>query len=84
MFIPIYLNSSLIYYFLEVINMSNIIKATMAVVVMLVIAIIIGTVEDGLTFTQSLTSTIGGYLEPLAILSTLGLIGYMAYSKVNG
>lgn len=62
---------------------SNIISMGIAIIVLVVIALIAGSVENGLVFNQTLTSTIGNYLEPLALLSGLALAGYMGYRALK-
>lgn len=56
----------------------RIVGTGIALVVLMVVAVIVGTIENSTTWTQSLSSTIGDYIEPLALLGGLVVAGMMA------
>lgn len=65
-------------------NVGSLVGGGIAAVMMLVSAVIISSVENATTWSQSLSSTIGNYIEPLAILATfaiVGMLGYRAFQK---
>lgn len=62
---------------------TRIIGSVIATISMLIMAVIIGSVENGITFTQTLTSTIGDYVEPLGVLSAFAIIGGAVYMAVR-
>lgn len=64
-------------------NVGGVVAGGVAIIVVLVIAIIVGSVEDGIVFTQSLSSTIGTYIEPLALLAALTIAGGLAYKAMK-
>lgn len=64
-------------------NAGRVVGSGIALVVLLVVAVIVGTVENDTVFKQSLSSTIGTYLEPLALLAGLTIAGSMAYKAMK-
>lgn len=62
---------------------SRLIGIAIAAVTMIVCTVIIGNVENGTTWTQTLSGTIGDYVEPLAMLAAFALIGSAAYVAVR-
>lgn len=63
---------------------SRIIGAGIALVVLMVIAQIVSAVENGTVWVQTISGTIGDYIEPIALLSGLALAGGMAAKAVRG
>ena len=61
----------------------GVIGAGIALVVLLVVTVIVGSVENSTTWTQTLSGTIGAYIEPLAMLSGLALAGGLAYKATS-
>lgn len=61
----------------------GVIGAGIAAVTLLVVSVIIGQVENNTVWSQTLSGTIGTYIEPLAILSTFAVVGMMAYKAVK-
>lgn len=62
----------------------NVIGAGVALVMIIVVTVIVGSVENGTTWSQTLSGTIGDYVEPLAMLGGLALAGGLAYKASGG
>lgn len=61
----------------------RIVGAGIALVVITIVTLIVGTVENSTSWTQTLSGTIGNYIEPLAMLSGLAVAGGMAYKAMR-
>lgn len=62
---------------------SQVIAGGIACITLVVTAVIIGSVENGTSWSQTLSGTIGDYVEPLAMLSAFAVIGATVYKAVK-
>lgn len=61
----------------------GLIGIAISAVIILICVVIIGQVENDTTWVNSLSTTVGGYIETIGILAALATVGYMAYSAAR-